>query len=90
MMGAQMNKPCSANGGGQYTGTYTCTLFRSGGYQAQAVWNASLTCNNGVCATSNYSPSPIYVQYRDIAGNVHPITSGQTVPISAQPILLEN
>jgi hypothetical protein len=90
MLGAHMNKPCSANGGGQYTGTYTCTLFRSGGYQAQAVWNASLTCNNGTCPTSNYTPNPIYVQYRDIAGNVHPITSGQTVPISAQPILLEN
>jgi IPT/TIG domain-containing protein len=91
MLGANMQMPCSGNGGSQFTATYTCNLFRSGGYQAEAVWNAGLTCENGVCATMSYTPDSIYVQYRDIAGNVHTITTpGSPVSIGAQPILLEN
>jgi hypothetical protein len=91
MLGANMQTPCSANGGSQFTATYTCNLHRSAGYQAQAVWNAALTCQNGVCATMGYTPDPIYIQYRDVAGNVHAIsTPGSPVPIGAQPILLEN
>ncbi len=90
LLGANMQTPCTANGGTQYGATYTCNLYRPGGYQAQAVWNASLQCSNNICPTTNYTPGSIYIQYRDIAGNVHSITPGQMVPISAQPILLEN
>jgi hypothetical protein len=90
MLGANMQKPCSANGGNIYKATYTCTFYRPGGYRAQAVWNANLVCKNGVCGTSNFTPGPMYVQYRDLSGNVHPITAGMPVPIGSRPILLEN
>jgi hypothetical protein len=90
MQGASMPAPCTANGGSLYSAIYTCNYNRSGGYQAMAVWNTNLVCKSGVCPTVNYTPNPIYIQYRDIFGGIHPITSGQPVPIGAQPILLEN
>src|SRR4029077_18391098 len=68
---------------------WTCTLTRNGGYQGLLVWDASRTCNGGVCSTSVFNVAPPYVKYRDL--NAHTTTViGTTVPIGAKPILLEN
>jgi hypothetical protein len=87
MEGAQMSA-CSASGN-----IYTCSLTRSGGYQALAVWDASkFPCKgDSTCSTSNYTPDSQYVQYRDLDGNVTPISPpGSTIQIGEEPILLEN
>ncbi len=67
---------------------WTCSMTRSG-YQAEAIWDGSQTCSNGTCSTLAVSVSPIYVQYRDLAGHVTAISNG-TVPIGLKPILLES
>jgi len=90
MVGASMPAPCTANGGSTYAAVYTCQLTRPGGYNALAVWDTNQTCSNGVCTSSNYTPDPQYIQYRDLTGTVFPISAGQTIQIGAKPILLEN
>jgi uncharacterized protein (TIGR03437 family) len=62
-------------------GTWTCSFTRPGGYLAQAVWNT-----NGAAA---YTPAPGSTQYRDLAGNIEPISSGAVLTIGANPILVE-
>ncbi|HVN18026.1 MAG TPA: hypothetical protein VMU05_04615 [Dongiaceae bacterium] len=66
---------------------WTCGYTRSGGYQAQAVWDTSRTCNAGSCSTSSFSPGSQFKQYLDVAGNK--VTVNGSVPIGAKPILLE-
>jgi hypothetical protein len=91
MIGATMPAPCTQNGGTTYAAIYTCTLTRSGGYQALAVWDTTEPCSQtGGCPTHPYTPPAgvTYTQYRDIFGNVTSI-SGDSVPIGAEPILLE-
>lgn len=84
MVGRSMTSICSP------TGTiWTCTLTAPGGYQALVVWDTSQTCSNGVCTTNPYKVGAQYIQYRDLAGNVNPIT-GQSVPVGIKPILVEN
>jgi hypothetical protein len=84
MVGATMTSPCTAS-----ASVWTCQLSRPNGYQALAVWDASQTCSNGVCGTTPYTYDPLYIKYRDSEGNATAL-SGQTVPIGAKPILLEN
>lgn len=69
---------------------WTCTLARSGGYLAQAMWDSSQTCSNGVCETTAYPVPAQFVQYRDLNGNVVSLTGLSTIPLGAEPILLEN
>ena len=76
--------PCIANGT-----RWTCGVTRSGEYQALAIWDTSQSCGNGVCSTVDVTVDPTFVQYRDLAGNLTPI-SGNTVPVGSKPILLEN
>jgi hypothetical protein len=68
--------------------TWTCTLARPTGYLAQIVWDTSQTCN-GSCTTTPYVPPQQYKKYRDLNGNTFTV-SGSSVPIGAQPIILEN
>jgi polysaccharide biosynthesis protein PslG len=84
LVGATLTKSCSPNGT-----VWTCNLSRSNGYAAQAVWDTSLSCGNGTCASAPFPAQSQYVRYRNIAGQVTEIT-GPTVPIGAKPILLEN
>ncbi len=84
IMGATLASPCSANGT-----VWSCMITRDGGYQGLVVWNTATRCSNGVCATVDYSVNPIYLHYRDLAGNSTQIT-GVNVPIGYKPILLEN
>jgi IPT/TIG domain/Putative Ig domain len=92
MLGATMPTPCSQNGGTTYSAIYTCVLTRPGGYQALAVWDTNEPCSQtGGCPTHPFTlpPGVNYIQYRDIFGNLTPVAGG-TVPIGAQPILIEN
>jgi polysaccharide biosynthesis protein PslG len=82
LLGSAPTAPCSAQGT-----VWTCDFTRTNGYQAQAVWDASQNCLNG-CVFSQYTVPSQYKQYRDLAGNMTPISTPQ-VPIGSQPILLE-
>jgi len=76
--GASIGQPCSSAA----NGTWTCTLTRTGGYTALAVWNT-----NG---SLSYTPGPSYTQYRDLAGYTTPIPASGSVTIGAKPILVES
>ena len=84
IVGATPTAQCSANGN-----IWTCSYTRANGYQAEAIWDTSKSCANGVCGTSPQSAPSQYVHYRDLSGNTTTI-SGGTVPVGAKPILLEN
>lgn len=84
MVGSTLTSPCSANGN-----VWTCNFKTASGAQTQAVWDASQSCSNGVCSTSNYTPSSTYTTYIDLSGKSTSISSGSTVPIGAKPILLQ-
>jgi hypothetical protein len=75
LVGATFSTSCSSDS----NSTWTCGLTRSGGYQAQAVWNT-----NG---TATYNPPSQFTQYRDLQGNVSHIIG--PVIIGIKPILLE-
>ena len=77
IVGATLAKPCSAD----RHGTWRCSLTRPGGYQAEIVWNS--TRNIGRDAAPNSM-----VEYRDLAGDSHPIANG-VVPVGNSPILIE-
>ena len=80
MVGATMPSPgCVIVSGSGYNAVWTCPLTRSGGYKALAVWNAA--------GPSSYTPAPGYIQYRDLAGGVTPVTG--PITIGLQPVLLE-
>jgi hypothetical protein len=81
MVGATLTG-CSANGT-----TWTCALTQSSGASAEIVWDSSQTCSNGTCGTVSYSPSPIYVSYRDLTGASYPVNG--PVQIGIKPILLQ-
>ena len=67
---------------------WTCNLARPGGYLAQVMWDSSRTCSNGVCQTTPYTPPSPFIQYRDLNGNTFTVTG--SVPLGAEPIMLEN
>ena len=78
MANASITKPCAAD----QTGTWTCDLARPGGYAAEAIWRPN-------AASMTVTVPAKYVEYRDLAGNVHAIAAGR-VPLADQPILLES
>ena len=71
--------PCTSS-----ANVWTCALIRSGTYQGLAVWFYSADENG----TTSYTPGAQFVRYRDLAGNVTPVSGAIT--IGAQPILLES
>jgi hypothetical protein len=87
LVGASLSSGCS-NGGGNGS-VWTCELSRPGGYEAKAVWNTSMSCQQGACSTTQYPVDAKYKQYRTLDGKTIAITKS-TVPIGAKPILLEN
>jgi hypothetical protein len=78
IVGATLTQPCAQDS----SGTWTCSISRSGGYEAQVIWNST---NSGAINAS--APSQM-TEYRDLAGGVHPIVN-PTVQIQNLPILLE-
>jgi len=71
------------------TGVWSCNLTGPKGYKAQAVWDTSQSCKNGVCTTSDYQVKPKYKQFVTVYGQVLPVQNS-TVKIGYRPILLEN
>jgi hypothetical protein len=86
MVGAKLTSRCSNGNNGS---VWKCDLSRSGGYQARAIWDTAMSCNQGTCKTTQYQVDPKYKQYRTLDGRKIAITRS-TVPIGAKPILLEN
>jgi hypothetical protein len=84
MVGATMNQLCSPNGT-----IWTCSFTRPGGYVAEAVWDTSESCANGVCSSHPYAVNSKFIKYLTVSAKSFDITGG-TVPIGAQPIFLEN
>lgn len=79
--GASPSGACSAIGT-----VWTCAFARSNNYQALAVWDVSSNCY--ACTTMMYTVPAQFTQYRDLTGNLTPV-SGSQVPIGPRPILLE-
>jgi len=84
VVGATMSQHCSNR-----RSIWTCTFTRNGGYQALAVWDTADTCAQNQCQTTNYHFQGNYLNYLTLDGAEFNIT-GDTVPIGAQPILLQN
>jgi len=84
MVGATMDTPCAVSGT-----TWTCHFTRPGGYVAQAVWDTSQSCNDGICTTVEYAVDSQYTNYRTLYGATVKVNGGK-VPVGAKPILLQN
>ena len=80
LVAATLSSPCSMAS----DSTWTCTLTRPGGYEAEIVWNSAVAFPR----TLRFTPSGRFAQYRDLDGNATRI-SGATIPIGSKPILLE-
>lgn len=78
MVGRTMSTLCSQN----TTGIWTCGLTGANGYAAQAVWNPG--------GNTTYAAPSQYINYLDLVGALHEISSGATVTVGAEPILLQN
>ena len=78
IVGATLTQPCTQD----QSGTWTCSITRPGGYQAEILWNST------VSATTNANAPSQMKDYRDLSGGVNPIVNG-TVPVQNLPILLE-
>jgi hypothetical protein len=90
MTGAAQSTPCNPIQTGSSVWTCGFTRQSPSGYQAEAIWDTSQTCNP-TCTTTPFdlgTDNP-YVQYRDLTGAVYPIQNN-TVPVGEKPILLEN
>jgi polysaccharide biosynthesis protein PslG len=78
MVGASMEGPCAVVSGT----VWSCTLARTGGYQALAVWNTA--------GPSSYTPASAYTKVRSLAGTTTTIAPGSATMIGIQPLLFEN
>jgi hypothetical protein len=82
LVGASMPNPCNLNGGTTTNATYTCDIFRSGGYQGRIVWSTD--------GSTTSWPGTGYSTYRDLNTNSKTaIPSSGEVPIGNSPVLLE-
>jgi hypothetical protein len=73
--GAVMSSSCAQSA----AKVFTCGLSRVG-YSAEAVWIPN--------STATFTVPSQFVEYRDLSGVIHPITTG-TITIGDEPILLE-
>jgi hypothetical protein len=83
LVGATMTQSCHAQSAS--SPVWSCAFSRSGGYQAEAIWNTSLPWGQ----TSRITVPNQYLRYRDLYNNVTTIENHQ-VPIGYDPIWLEN
>jgi hypothetical protein len=70
---------------------WTCGFSRPGGYLALAVWDVSQDCTSSACPSTPFNVPAGYTMYRKIDGSGGDISlnGATTVPVGAQPILLE-
>jgi hypothetical protein len=85
LVGAAFSAPCS-----QIGSIWTCNLTRSGGYQAQIIWDSSQTCDSGGCTTNDQVVADTYKQYRGLDGGPATTIMNHTVPAAVKPIIVEN
>ncbi len=78
IIGATLTQPCAQD----HNGTWTCSLTRPGGNQAQVVWNSNATGSLSISSPAQMT------EFRDLSGGVHPIVGG-AVQVQNLPILLE-
>jgi hypothetical protein len=78
IVGAALTKPCTQD----QTGTWTCSISRPGGYEAEILWNSTASRN-----TTLKTP-PQMTDCRSLDGSTNPIVNG-TVSVQNLPILLE-
>jgi hypothetical protein len=64
------------------SGIWTCGLTGASGYAAQAVWYPG--------GSASYTAPSQYINYLDLGGTLHELSSGATVTVGAEPILLQN
>ena len=77
MTGATQTAPCSADA----QATWSCKYARTGGYQAEAIWNSRTDVAVPV--------PPGMTEYRDLAGGVQAVGSAP-VRVGTEPILFES
>lgn len=82
--GRSLVNPCTAT-----LTVWTCNFTGTNNYVAQAIWDTSQSCNNGVCTTVDQAVDPQFTHYRTLDGDRLGIKNN-TVPIGAKPIWLEN
>jgi polysaccharide biosynthesis protein PslG len=68
---------------------WTCTFTGDGGYQAEAIWDTSQSCSNGVCSTVKILVDSRYSKLQDLAGNSSSIPD-RAVDIGIKPVWLSN
>ncbi len=78
MTGRTMSTLCAENG----SGIWTCGFTGSNGYASQAVWYPG--------GNTSYTAPSSYINYLDLGGTTHSITSGATITVGVEPILLQN
>lgn len=85
------NFSCPGSCANPTSGVFTVSLTRSGGYQAQIVWDSSpvSACANPQCGSIPFTNSLPFsaIQWRDLAGDTH---EGLPSSIGAAPIIIEN
>jgi hypothetical protein len=84
LVGLTQTAQCAQNGT-----IWTCNYTKSGGYQAETIWDTSQSCSNGSCTTKLTKVGSQYIHYKDIAGVTHTISSS-SAPVGVKPILLQN
>jgi hypothetical protein len=84
LSGVRMSKSCSPSGT-----IWTCELSGAGGYQGLLVWDTAMSCSKDGCQTDRYTVNSDYIKYRTLDGKTIQITK-DTVPIGAEPILVQN
>ena len=80
LVGATQTEACRNKGS-----VWTCGYRRSGGYQAQAVWDTSVDVNR----TKPYTAAQQFTSYRDLDGKTNSVPKNHVIPISQKPVLLQ-
>jgi hypothetical protein len=84
MVGRTITGSCVVSGT-----TWTCNFTGPNGYLAEALWDTSETCNNGICNTRKYNVPSEYISYLTLDGSKVKIMN-ETVLIGAKPIWVQN
>jgi hypothetical protein len=83
LAGSTLTTPCAPTGN-----IWSCTITKSGA-QYLIMWDASQSCANGSCTTSNQTVGSQWSTYQDMTTASTPISiSGRLVPLGIKPVVL--
>ena len=82
LVGGHFTGECAASGRSASGTIVTCPFVETSGQRALFVWN--------IGGDNSYSPADQYLDYKTLAGSTTTVSRGQSVPISAKPIMLES